>query len=316
MNLSITASGILENRPRRGSRAFGGMSAGVKARNAFTLIELLVVIAIIAILAAILLPVLDKAKQRAQMVYCLNNMKQLQLAYHMYVEDNNDWLPFNGFGGDRSWITNGVATVLFDGIRGGVLYPYNQNVKIYTCPVTITKTVQTLGTEVIRARQEYGNPGIVAGTPEPLNRTCSINYPLGGYTPASEQQGKTVGVLLATGVYSINKYSQMRGVNPTPPAMIVFCDENEYSVDDGDFAMYPAGDTQDLLWWNTPGSRHLNGTTWSFADGHCEYWRWHGSAVPAQETNPFGGNAHYVPADSSDDLSRVQACSCPLNNGP
>lgn len=315
MTLSVKNSGALAYRPRRESRAFDGLSRGVKAFHAFTLIELLVVIAIIAILAAILMPVLEKAKKRAEMAYCLNNMKQLQLAYQMYVNDNNDWLPWNATGGNAggvpSWITNGVATVLFDGIRGGVLYQYNHNVKIYVCPTTIARTVQTQGTEVLKARQEYGASGIVAGTPEPLNRTCSINYPLGGYTATSTGAG----ALLATGVYAINKYSQMIAPNPTPAQMIVFCDENEWSVDDGDFAMYPAGSGQNV-WWNTPGSRHLNGTTWSFADGHCEYWRWHGTVVPNQEVNPYTGNAHYVPADSSDDLSRVQACTCPLNNGP
>ena len=63
--------------------------------RAFSLVELLVVIAVIAILAAILLPVLDKAKQRAQTADCLNNMKQLQASYRMYVDDNNDYLPPN-----------------------------------------------------------------------------------------------------------------------------------------------------------------------------------------------------------------------------
>src|ERR1700743_3025680 len=79
--------------------------------KAFTLIELLVVIAIIAILAAILMPVLNRAKQRAQTAYCLNNMKQLQIAYLMYVHDNNDTLPYCALGGFwgtvPSWITNG-----------------------------------------------------------------------------------------------------------------------------------------------------------------------------------------------------------------
>ena len=63
--------------------------------SGFTLIELLVVIAIIAILAALLLPALSRAKEQAYTAVCINNQKQLQLAWHMYVEDNNGKLPRN-----------------------------------------------------------------------------------------------------------------------------------------------------------------------------------------------------------------------------
>jgi len=297
---------------RRKSPAFGGSTPGVKARQrAFTLIELLVVIAIIAILAAILMPVLDKAKQRALTAECLNNMKQLQTCYRMYVDDNNDFLPLNAVGGIvngiNSWITNSTVqtTVLFDGIRSGVLYQYNQSDKIYRCPADL-RTIATPATEVLKARIEYGSPGIVANSLEPLTRTCSINFPLGGYNGAGTAGA---GAILSTGVRAVVKFTQIVSPNPTPAQMFVFVDENERSVDDGDFAMYPAGSGQNI-WWNMPGSRHNKGTTWGFADGHVEYWKWHGTVVPSQENNP--NYAFYTPADSSDDLSRVQACTCPI----
>jgi prepilin-type processing-associated H-X9-DG protein len=261
-------------------------------------------VTIIAILAAILLPVLEKAGRLVRTAECLNNMKELQTCYRMYVEDNNGWLPGNGVAGGESWITNNNAqtTVLIAGIKNGVLYPYDRDVKIYQCPSNTRTIPAANGTEVLQARQEYGNAGITFGTLLPQTRTCSINYPLGGITQ--------IGTVLATGIHPINKYSQMIAPNPTPARMYVFVDENEYSVDDGDFAMYPAGSGVNE-WWNMPGSRHGRGSTWSYADGHCEYWKWHGSVVPSAELHYNGA---YTPADNSDDLARVQAGTSPLGN--
>jgi prepilin-type N-terminal cleavage/methylation domain-containing protein/prepilin-type processing-associated H-X9-DG protein len=310
---STTKKGAMVDMTRRESLILSGLAPGVKAsKGAFTLIELLVVIAIIAILAAMLMPVLNRAEARAKTTYCLNNMKQLQLAYRMYVDDNNDGLPWNAVGGIASWITNAASTVLFDGIRGGELYQYNQNVKIYVCPGTIWRVVQTQGTQVLQARQEYGNPNIVTGTTEPLNRTCSIAYSLGGLVGTPPQPGQ----ILLTGVRGLIKYLDIKPPNPYSSQMIVFCDENQWSVDDGCFALDPAGSGENR-WWNMPGARHDRGTTWSFADGHGEYWKWHGSVVPNAENGPPNATSNpnyapYTPADSSDDLSRVQADTSPL----
>jgi prepilin-type N-terminal cleavage/methylation domain-containing protein/prepilin-type processing-associated H-X9-DG protein len=278
------------------------VAAGAGRRAGFTLIELLVVIAIIAILAALLLPALAKAKEKVKTTQCLSNMKQLQLCWQMYLDDNNDRLPLNGaapvpgpFGNGlpNSWIEGGGQTdPALPYIAKGVLYPYNKAVTLYACPANTRKLTYP-------ADAPNGHPLAWEG---PQARTVSINYPLGGFTSAEPGGG-----VLLNGVRSVLKYNQMTPPNPRPNQMIVFVDENEFSVDDGDFAIAVVGGPHDGSWWNLPGSRHSKGTTWSFADGHAEYWKWHGTAV-------LTFNGYYQAADSSDDLARVRACTSPLAN--
>jgi prepilin-type N-terminal cleavage/methylation domain-containing protein/prepilin-type processing-associated H-X9-DG protein len=275
-------------------------SAGKRA--GFTLIELLVVIAIIAILASLLLPALAKAKEKAKTTQCLSNMKQLQLCWQMYVGDYNDRLPLNGAapvpgpGGNslpNSWIQGAAQNdPAKPWIPNGVLFPYNTAVSIYACPANTRQILYP-----------KNPPQTFSPTLGPQARTVSMNYPLGGFTASSPQGG-----ILLTGQNSIMKYTQIAAsTNGGFAKMIVFVDENEFSVDDGDFAISVPGGPHDGQWWNYPGSRHNKGATFAFADGHAEYWKWHGTAV-------LDFTGYYKTADSSDDLRRLQACTAPLAN--
>jgi len=283
---------------RRDATALGRQTPGVGAsQGAFTLIELLVVIAIIAILAAMLLPVLSRAKQMGWKAQELNNFKQLQLCWHMYILDNNDYLPPNFVSGggalSNSWVVGDAQTDTSTlNIQHGVLFQYNQQVLIYVCPAN-TKLI-TVPASLPLHPTSYQIPQV---------RTCSIEISLGGNNSKTPAAGPWTDSY--NGSPTFNTYQKFNWIQPTRIAQkIVFCDEAQESLDDGAFALYPLGDANS--WWNLPGNRHMNGTVWSFADGHCEYWKWHGTVVnTASYQTTYQPDA--LPAgDSSDDLPRTQ----------
>jgi prepilin-type N-terminal cleavage/methylation domain-containing protein/prepilin-type processing-associated H-X9-DG protein len=229
---------------------------------AFTLIELLVVIAIIAILAALLLPGLARAKQKAWTVGCLSNLKQLETCWHLYALDNNDVLPPNDSityigGGDASanvsWCPDHARTdTNTTDLQSGLLFPYNRSVAIYHCPAD-KSTVETPNGEPLPQlrNRSYNMSQSVNGYPEYL-----INLDIPGLSD----------------IPFWKKFAEIR--RPVPTRLFVFIDEHPDTLIDAQFGNPAGAPYWGPMWFDMPADRHNQGACLSFADGHAERWRW------------------------------------------
>ena len=206
----------------------------------FTLVELLVVIAIIAILMAILMPALNRVKEQGKRVVCLNNLRQLMLAWSVYADENDDKLVRGDTGEYDSIHADEIPWVLKDyrtndmdkkrnAILDGALFPFCNNIELYKCPTGYPgelRTYSIVDAMNCAALPDCG-PGVVM-----IKKRMKITY---------------------------------------PASRIVFIDDGGAGdVHMGSWTNY----TDQPRWLDPPPVRHGEGTNVSYADGRSEYWKW------------------------------------------
>ena len=259
--------------------------------NGFTLIELLVVI---AILAAMLLPALAKAKEKAYTTQSMNNLKQLTVCWVMYAGDNNEIMVRNWSIGVQaapcSWVIGDASmdapTTQINNIKNGALFQYNKSTSIYKCPADKAKILGAGNSPRVRS---YAMSSAMNWINIPGPADCDK---ADGYDPTP------------TDPRSPHKTSQL--VAPSASQASVFLDENEDSIDNGVCGIYAVGvgATPYLGFWNVPGTRHSRGANVSFGDGHAEFFRWRGTHI-FKPVDQIKFNATPPPANDPDCL-RIQ----------
>jgi len=214
-------------------------------RRAFTLIELLVVIAIIALLMAILMPTLSRAREQGKRAVCLSHLKSMQMSWIIYADENDGRIVngnagenWTGYSMDNCWVlTDYMDTLTYeqkrDAIMGGALYPYVNNIKSYHCPTgSIAKTELRMFTIM-----------------DSMN--CK-GWDDGALGPGSKM------------------FKKRANIKDGARRAVFFDDGGTGGFTQGGWTVY----TTTYRWWDPMPIRHGNGTTWSFADGHVEHQKY------------------------------------------
>jgi len=235
--------------------------------KAFTLIELLVVIAVIAVLMAILMPALNRAREQGKRISCLSNCKQLTMAWILYADANDDKIPYANTGLSYAWVVypgaDATREAYLDGIRSGTLFPYVPEEQLYKCPTGVRGELVTYA------------------LPDSMNGYDGI--------PGTEK-------------LMVYRRSQIKRASER----IVFLDEGRLSPNSWTLHY------QEERWWDQVTARHGDGTNFSFADGHSEYWKWKDPRTLDVANADYdiwqssGRNSSEATQPGNEDLHRVQ----------
>ncbi len=259
----------------------------MRSRQAFTLIELLVVIAIIAILAALLLPALSRAKRRAQQAACLNNQKQMSLAFHMYADDHNDvivgyangdwtfigggfWMAPGGMAGLRAVLGSQTADqntkLMTDILRtNNLLYAYAPNVAVYHCPADPRIRLAPQPPENVGwAYDSYSKTENIGGM---------ISFPDTTFWGAPATYTKLSVIAAPALTFAFIEDMDSRGFN-----------HGTWEV------RWDLRGTPDF-WGDPPAMSHGNANTFAFADGHVENHKWLHAGIVAAGSKAASGTA-------------------------